>query len=239
MSEKQEVHGTGTSPSTSHDEGHLEPPALELRKDESSTVVSHPSVPSGPSGTVGTPSQQESPASAIQSLKEKGNASSAPPTRNSSLKHSARDDTSSHKTLPDMLSAIEPSLSHLASGPSLRSHVSQRAQRHRLLTPISEQRHPGKEGARISSYTKLWEPNLADEDEMSHTPSHSPDDAVAAAAAAANGGDSAASKNPDGFLTGFPLGLLILGLCLVVFLISVDRTIITTVGGFWPLLGLC
>ncbi|KAI0126635.1 major facilitator superfamily transporter [Xylariales sp. AK1849] len=41
-------------------------------------------------------------------------------------------------------------------------------------------------------------------------------------------GPGAPYDSDDGFLTGLPLLLLVLGLCLVVFLISIDRTIITT-----------
>jgi hypothetical protein len=40
---------------------------------------------------------------------------------------------------------------------------------------------------------------------------------------------STADKEEEGFLSGWPLTLLVVGLCLAVFLISIDRTIITTV----------
>ncbi|KAI0598451.1 major facilitator superfamily domain-containing protein [Biscogniauxia sp. FL1348] len=78
-------------------------------------------------------------------------------------------------------------------------------------TPASEQRHPGKPSARISRCTQPFEPATAEEEEEGRATS-----------------GSSSSPASDGFLRGGPLVLLTIGLSLVVFLISIDRTIITT-----------
>ncbi|KAI1488012.1 major facilitator superfamily domain-containing protein [Biscogniauxia mediterranea] len=93
-------------------------------------------------------------------------------------------------------------------------------------TPASEQRHPGKPSARISRCTQAFEPAITEEEGgRARQP-------FPAAAAAADGGSSSSSPDEgvanDGFLRGVPLVLLTVGLSLVVFLISIDRTIITT-----------
>ncbi|KAI1857170.1 hypothetical protein JX265_011371 [Neoarthrinium moseri] len=169
-------------------------------------------------------------------------ASPSIPPRRSSLKHSKQnlkysrskesaaprsqpsmdDDSDNYSILSDILSAYEPPLSHLASNPSLRSHSTR--QRHRLLTPITEQRHPGKEGVRLSKYTREWQPKLSEEGEKPHLQRLQPHGESVEAAAEA----SAVNNDDEGFVHGLSLALLIMGLCLVVFLISIDRTSITT-----------
>ncbi|KAK7751178.1 hypothetical protein SLS62_006862 [Diatrype stigma] len=83
------------------------------------------------------------------------------------------------------------------------------------VMPISEQRHPGKTGVNHNEDIRPPE-SITQEEERSQLPP-SPDAAQSIQAGA-----------EDGYLKGFPLHFLILGLCLVVFLISIDRTIITT-----------
>lgn len=118
--------------------------------------------------------------------------------------------------LSDILSAYPPALSRLASNASSKASRGRDYQRQRALTPIYEQRHPGKEGARLSRHTRDWSPGVADEVEEAER-----NGKLRKAAAAA--------EDDGAYLQGLPLGLLVLGLCLVVFLISIDRTIITTV----------
>jgi hypothetical protein len=117
--------------------------------------------------------------------------------------------------LSDILSSYQPPLSRLASDASSRRNRTE-FRRSRLLTPITEQRHPGKEGARLSRHHRQWEPETGDDNNSRQPELTETDGAVS-------------SDDNEGHATGVPLLLLILGLCLVVFLISIDRTIITTV----------
>lgn len=105
-----------------------------------------------------------------------------------------------------------PHLSRLPSNTNLRAYANQR--RPGLYTPTYEQRHPGKEGARLTRLTRPWSPDL---DNKANRKSRISLRAVKT------------ETTEDGYLKGLPLGLLVLGLCMVVFLISIDRTIITTV----------
>ncbi|KAI1496099.1 MFS general substrate transporter [Biscogniauxia marginata] len=124
-----------------------------------------------------------------------------------------------YETLSEFLIASGPRLQYLASIGAIDAASVRTGSTRQILggTPASEQRHPGKPAARISQYTRPFEPDIAEEDEDARSrqpPStSSPSD------------DETAS---DGFLEGIPLVLLIIGLSLVVFLISIDRTIITT-----------
>ena len=105
-------------------------------------------------------------------------------------------------------------LRHLGRPASQSSLTAQRNRRSRVLTPIAEQRHPGKEGLKISKFTRTFEPDLREEDESTVEDSQMSTEKGSA---------------DEGFLSGWPLSVLIVGLCLAVFLISIDRTIITTV----------
>lgn len=122
----------------------------------------------------------------------------------------------------DILLAYPPALSRLASGASTKRYQPKPRLPARIMTPIGEQRHPGKQGARLSKFTRQWEPDIPEEDEPAA------DEAPNAEKCESMKGDQADDANGN-FLTGLPLGLLVLGLSLVVFLISIDRTIITTV----------
>lgn len=84
------------------------------------------------------------------------------------------------------------------------------------LMPITEQRHPGKTGANHNEDIHPLE-SIHNQQERYRLPPP-PDTA-----------QNTQTGAGDGFLKGLPLHFLILGLCLVVFLISIDRTIITTV----------
>lgn len=127
----------------------------------------------------------------------------------------SRSESDGLSVLSDILLSYQPSLSRLASDASSRRNRTE-FRRSRLLTPISEQRHPGKEGARLSRQTRQWEPEIAEE---KNSEPREPTEVEGAAS----------SEDNEGHAQGVQLVLLILGLCLVVFLISIDRTIITTV----------
>ena len=105
-------------------------------------------------------------------------------------------------------------LRHLGRPASQTSFTTDISRRSRVLTPITEQRHPGKEGLKISKSTRMFEPDLYEDNEFSM-----------------NGSQTITEKDgaDESFLSGWPLTFLIVGLCLAVFLISIDRTIITTV----------
>jgi hypothetical protein len=132
---------------------------------------------------------------------------------------SRQSDSDTISILSDILQSFEPSLSRLASDASTRrkqsiKRWSQQTRPSQIMTPIVEQRRPGKEGARLSRCTQDWDPNAVQES-----------DSVELQTA----GDTTSDEEDAVFLSGLPLLLLIMGLCLVVSLISIDRTIITTV----------
>ncbi|KAI1638766.1 MFS general substrate transporter [Biscogniauxia mediterranea] len=138
------------------------------------------------------------------------------------------DEFDRYETLSDFLVASGPRLQYLASiGTIDAAFLRTDSARRTTLggTPASEQRHPGKPSARISRCTQPFEPAVTEEaGEEGRARQPSP------AAAAADRGSSSSPDGVanDGFLRGVPLVLLTIGLSLVVFLISIDRTIITT-----------
>lgn len=120
-------------------------------------------------------------------------------------------DNDRNSMIEDVLGGPLRHLGRPASHQSLKTQVNRRS---RVLTPIAEQRHPGKEGLKISRFTRNFDPDLEEEHDSSTDDSHM--------SIEKDGADK-------GFLSGWPLSALIVGLCLAVFLISIDRTIITTV----------
>ncbi|KAI1325234.1 MFS general substrate transporter [Xylariaceae sp. FL0255] len=130
--------------------------------------------------------------------------------------------------LENLLIASAPRLRHLASSSSIDTTSSFHTARpsHKryasTVTPAVDQRHPGKPGVRLSRHHRPFEPNI--EEETGH------DEWGLATEDPAGGRISTTPSEPheEGLLTGAPLILLIIGLSLVVFLISIDRTIITT-----------
>ncbi|KAI8624124.1 MFS general substrate transporter [Xylariaceae sp. FL1651] len=115
--------------------------------------------------------------------------------------------------LADLLLASAPQLRHLAKSSSINTASSVR--RSPSVTPTAEQRHPGKPGVRLSNFHRPFEPDINEKQEDDwglNTPTMAAKNAPA----------------DEVFVTGLPLILLIIGLSLVVFLISIDRTIITT-----------
>ncbi|KAI0178929.1 MFS general substrate transporter [Hypoxylon sp. FL1284] len=115
-----------------------------------------------------------------------------------------------YSVLADLLIDAAPHLRHLAT---VRTddegfRIASDRPRNSLVTPVSEQRHPGKPGVRLSGTQQLYEPETP---QTSGPPS-----------------TRGSIGTEEDFLHGIPLILLIIGLSLVVFLISIDRTIITT-----------
>lgn len=121
--------------------------------------------------------------------------------------------TQRYSALADLLIDSAPHLRHLATvrTDDAGFRLSSDRPKRQLVTPVSEQRHPGKPGVRLSRTQKPYEPSVQESDRESQPSS---------AGQSVDNGD---------FLQGLPLLLLTIGLSLVVFLISIDRTIITTV----------
>ena len=104
---------------------------------------------------------------------------------------------------------VEEPLRQFAPGPN-----------ERLRTPVTEQRYPGRPGGKIEQIRSQYDnPTLDNMDEKET-------------------GSAARNEQPppdensiadEEFVTGFPLVCLVIGLMLAVFLISIDRTIISTV----------
>ncbi|EFQ30802.1 major facilitator superfamily transporter [Colletotrichum graminicola] len=138
-----------------------------------------------------------------------------------------------HSETASVISSIFATpLRHLASNPSLRGSLSTdtATSEEQRVTPIAEQRHPGKAGARISRFTRPFEPDIDEEDDGSGYRRQVMDMEVVRAEKQG----SELTQTADGkdekeeWVEGWRLAFLLLGICLVVFLISVDRTILTT-----------
>ncbi|KAL2882869.1 hypothetical protein SGCOL_001559 [Colletotrichum sp. CLE4] len=122
-------------------------------------------------------------------------------------------------------------LRHLASHPSLHGSISSdtpRGKGQQRPTPITEQRHPGKADARISRFTKPFEPDIDEvngEDHM-HQVGH-----LHMASGEKHGTMSSSSNvevEGEQWVEGWRLIVLVFGICLAVFSISADRTLLTT-----------
>ncbi|KAI1774592.1 MFS general substrate transporter [Hypoxylon cercidicola] len=121
--------------------------------------------------------------------------------------------TERYSVLADLLIDSAPHLRHLATirqEDAAGFRLSSDRPKRQLVTPVSEQRHPGKPGVRLSRTQMPYEPSMQESDKGSQPSS------------------DGESVNKNEFLQGIPLLLLTIGLSLVVFLISIDRTIITT-----------
>ncbi|KAI1802900.1 MFS general substrate transporter [Daldinia bambusicola] len=119
-----------------------------------------------------------------------------------------------HATLADLLIDSAPHLRHLSTvrTDDSKFRIVSSTPKERLVTPVEEQRHPGKPGVQFYN-SRPFEPEPPKESDV-----RSQRSSVTVT--------ETTSQNQ--FLQGIPLFLLILGLSLVVFLISIDRTIITT-----------
>ncbi|OHF01150.1 major facilitator superfamily transporter [Colletotrichum orchidophilum] len=139
-----------------------------------------------------------------------------------------------HSETASIISSIfAPPLRHLASHPSLHGSVSSgtpptRGRQQQGPTPITEQRHPGKADARISRFTKPLELDTNEDDgkddlrHVRHTDKARDEKHSTVSQSSDEEGEG------EQWVQGWPLTFLAIGLCLVVFLISADRTILTT-----------
>lgn len=100
------------------------------------------------------------------------------------------------------------------------------------LTPVTEQRHPGKTDARISRFTRQFESGI-DEVDGGDYPRQvtSLDMARAEKHGAVVSPSSGSEVEGEQWVEGWRLAVLVIGICLAVFSISADRTLITTVSG--------
>ncbi|GKT41661.1 efflux pump roqT [Colletotrichum spaethianum] len=135
-----------------------------------------------------------------------------------------------HSETASIISSIFATpLRHLASNPSLKGSLSTGAppNTEQRITPVTEQRHPGKAGVRISRFTRPFEPDIDEEDDGSDYRRQ----VLHLEKQRTEKRDSELAQTADEkveWIEGWPLAFLLLGICLVVFLISVDRTILTT-----------
>jgi len=117
-------------------------------------------------------------------------------------------------------------LHHLPSAPP-RLMFTGNANQRRPSIPMEDQRHPGKPDAKYHSSTRNIDPatifQAEKENEAIQTLSNSPSVPKSADV------PELAEEDATAFVTGIPLACLIVGLMLAVFLISIDRTIISTV----------
>ncbi|KAK2038902.1 major facilitator superfamily transporter [Colletotrichum somersetense] len=138
-----------------------------------------------------------------------------------------------HSETASIISSIfDTPLRHLASNSSLKGSMSTgtTASAEQRITPVTEQRHPGKAGVRISRFTRPFEPDIDEEDDGSGYQRQVIDTETVRAETRDSELTQAAGEKgeKDEWIEGWPLAFLLLGICLVVLLTSVDRTIITT-----------
>ncbi|KAL0935029.1 major facilitator superfamily transporter [Colletotrichum truncatum] len=133
-----------------------------------------------------------------------------------------------HSDTASMISSFfTPELRHLASQSSLRSSRAILVNPEPASTPITEQRHPGKAGAKISRFTRPYEPDIAEEDAEDCTRQVRRSEALKVQQRISV--VLAAEESEEGQWTrGLSLVLLMVGICIAVFLISIDRTILST-----------
>ncbi|KFA72079.1 hypothetical protein S40288_02253 [Stachybotrys chartarum IBT 40288] len=109
-----------------------------------------------------------------------------------------------------------------------RSEESFREKRKRLsaIVEAHEQRHPGKAGVKLSRFSRPFDPDLDTKEENEYLEQIRAAQGEALRKPAA--GNQVESPESGDYLHGWPLFFLLTGICLAVFLISLDRTIITT-----------
>lgn len=139
-----------------------------------------------------------------------------------------------HAESASIISSIFASpLRHLASHPSLHGSITSSGPRgmgQQGLTPVTEQRHPGKADARISRFTRPFEPDIDEIDGGDYQRQVTYlDMARAEKHGAVSSPSSGREVEEEQWVEGWRLAVLIIGICLAVFSISADRTILTTV----------
>ncbi|KAJ0300236.1 hypothetical protein COL516b_008587 [Colletotrichum fioriniae] len=138
-----------------------------------------------------------------------------------------------HAESASIISSIFASpLRHLASHPSLHGSITSSGPRgmgQQGLTPVTEQRHPGKADARISRFTRPFEPDIDEIDGGDYQRQVTYlDMARAEKHGAVSSPSSGREVEGEQWVEGCRLAVLIIGICLAVFSISADRTILTT-----------
>lgn len=136
-------------------------------------------------------------------------------------------------------------LRHLASQSSLgssrsrnssevRSTKSRRSKKafHPLSVTFEEQRHEAPRGFSITKNTKPWDPTLPGVPEGEAGELQSTKDPEAENSSQPAGNQADEDEPVNNYPSSLGLTVLIIGLCLSVFLISLDRTIITTVSRY-------
>ncbi|TDZ13443.1 Efflux pump roqT [Colletotrichum spinosum] len=187
----------------------------------------HPTSPSAAAAIEQQQQQQQQQQRAFPLVVKRGPArSTSEATQTLSAPNTLADPHS--ETASFISSIFAPPLRHLASHPSLNGS-GPRAPGYRgsLVTPVDEQRHPGKAGARISRFTRPFEPDIDEDDGEDYLRQVRRLEALRAQQrVSALPGDFGGNK--EECVEGWPLAFLVMGICLVVFSISVDRTILTT-----------
>ncbi|KAK1450799.1 major facilitator superfamily transporter [Colletotrichum cuscutae] len=129
-------------------------------------------------------------------------------------------------------SIFAPQLRHLASHPSLHGSTSSsepRGMGQQGLTPVTEQRHPGKADARISRFTRQFEPGIDDVDGGDYQRQVTYLDMARAEKHGAVMSPSVSDQvEGEQWVEGWRLAVLVVGICLAVLSISADRTLLTT-----------
>ncbi|KAK1716486.1 major facilitator superfamily domain-containing protein [Colletotrichum lupini] len=129
-------------------------------------------------------------------------------------------------------SIFAPQLRHLASHPSLHGSTSSSEPRgigQQGLTPVTEQRHPGKTDARISRFTRQFEPGIDDVDGGDYQRQVTYLDMARAEKHGAVMSPSLSDQvEGEQWVEGWRLAVLVVGICLAVLSISADRTLLTT-----------
>ncbi|KAF7857944.1 hypothetical protein EAF04_009301 [Stromatinia cepivora] len=155
-------------------------------------------------------------------------------TRESQDTKTSRNNIVLNEIFADIVQSTEPSLRHLASQSTLSDSSSTKISKttgrsKRISTPVEEQRHPGKPGLWSDKFMKnideLVEWDSAEPSPGSLTSTGNPE----TFGAPGNDDNVVSSQELDIEYPGIiALTFLTIGLCLSVFLISLDRTIITT-----------
>ncbi|KAG7044962.1 major facilitator superfamily transporter [Colletotrichum scovillei] len=129
-------------------------------------------------------------------------------------------------------SIFAPQLRHLASHPSLHGSISSsepRGMGQQGLTPVTEQRHPGKTDARISRFARQFEPGIDEVDGGDYQRQVTYLDMARAEKHGSVVSPSSGSEvEGEQGVEGWRLAVLVIGICLAVFSISADRSLLTT-----------
>ncbi|ESZ92109.1 hypothetical protein SBOR_7488 [Sclerotinia borealis F-4128] len=143
-----------------------------------------------------------------------------------------RNDTVLNELFADIISSAEPSIRHLASQKTAGEAAASINKPKRLSTPIEEQRHPGKVGLWSDKFMKNIDEIVDWDAAQPSTISLASKSEADAFAARGNDDNVVISEEPQELEVVHPgaiaLTFLMVGLCLSVFLISLDRTIVTT-----------